>query len=300
MITVILALFNGSKYIIEQLDSLVNQTMYIDCIKIYDDLSSDNSIEIVHNWIKENNIENIEIIKNKENKGYVRNFLDALFEVKGDYIFLCDQDDVWSTNKIETMITFMKEQDKQEPVLLTSGINVVDEKLISKKYLHIDKVITSKILLKNIYHDFSYPGMSFCLNRKLIEVARKHCSVETIPFHDLFLFLVALKYGTVFCINKPLVLYRQHGTNQIGVGGKGKKNRLYWNKVLLQKKRVVNLISFFFFENKYFTKKTVFTNKRITMFSTKKVLNILLNFAKYVSYYDLKSFIADIYYCFVD
>ena len=112
MYSVIIATYNGSKFIIEQLNSIINQSKKIDKIYIYDDCSTDNTINLIQAWIQKNHIYNVIIKQNSKNKGYTQNFLDALNEVEGDYVFLCDQDDVWQQNKLEEYFKILKKYEK--------------------------------------------------------------------------------------------------------------------------------------------------------------------------------------------
>ena len=86
-VSVVLATYNGERFIIEQLDSLRKQTLQVDEVLIADDASTDNKI----------------------NKGYSQNFIDTIKKATGKYIFLCDQDDIWVNTKIEIMTEAMED-----------------------------------------------------------------------------------------------------------------------------------------------------------------------------------------------
>ena len=109
LISVVLALYNGEKYIKEQLVSIINQTKPVQEIVICDDCSTDKSIDIVQE-LKEMTLGiSFKIIQNKKNLGYIRNFHEGISASKGDFIFLADQDDIWMPDKVEVMLRFMKE-----------------------------------------------------------------------------------------------------------------------------------------------------------------------------------------------
>ena len=108
-ISVAMASYNGADFIIEQLESVINQTKKVDEIIICDDGSKDKTFEIVTNYIKEKKLENlIKLVKNEENLGYASNFLKAVSLTTGDYIFFCDQDDLWVEDKVENMTSLME------------------------------------------------------------------------------------------------------------------------------------------------------------------------------------------------
>ena len=106
-ISIALASYNGSTYIKEQLDSFLMQTRLPDELIISDDVSSDNTVEIINNFINEAPFR-VVLIKNDVNLGFTRNFEKAIQHCTGDLIFISDQDDFWLPNKIEYMSTYMQ------------------------------------------------------------------------------------------------------------------------------------------------------------------------------------------------
>lgn len=99
MISVCLATYNGQQYILEQLQTILPQLSEDDEIIISDDNSTDNTV----NLIKSINDNRIKIFINKSGKRiYTKNFENAINHSLGDFIFLCDQDDVWMPNKVES------------------------------------------------------------------------------------------------------------------------------------------------------------------------------------------------------
>ena len=104
-ISVAIAVFNGSRYIKEQLDSILNQTVPVQEIIIIDDASTDNSIEIIQTY----NETIIELSEHENNLGLVKTFEEAIQKTTGDIIFLSDQDDIWKENKVEEFVKTFKE-----------------------------------------------------------------------------------------------------------------------------------------------------------------------------------------------
>jgi len=103
-ISIALAVYNGSTYIKEQLDSIASQTVLPDQIVISDDCSKDDTVRICERFKADTTL-NIEILRNAENVGYSQNFERAISICTGDIIFFCDQDDVWKKIKIEEMLS---------------------------------------------------------------------------------------------------------------------------------------------------------------------------------------------------
>ena len=104
-ISVAIAVYNGAKYIKEQLDSILNQSYPIHEVIIIDDKSTDNSIDIIQAY----NSQNIKLTSHKKNLGLVKTFEEAIKKTTGDIIFLSDQDDIWNENKVEVFVEAFEE-----------------------------------------------------------------------------------------------------------------------------------------------------------------------------------------------
>ena len=105
MISVCLASYNGSKYIEEQIRSILKQIGIDDELIISDDGSSDNTIDIIKSF----GDERIKLFINQGEHGFVNNFENSLHFANGDFIFLADQDGVWVDGRVEKTIQKFKE-----------------------------------------------------------------------------------------------------------------------------------------------------------------------------------------------
>ena len=123
MISVAMATYNGEKFLKEQLDSIFSQTMPIDELVICDDCSKDKTIEIIQSYQKRYPIK---LFQNEKNLGYKLNFKEAMDYCSGDFIFLCDQDDIWMKDKVEKMIS--KIQGNSKIQALASSFVYIDSK----------------------------------------------------------------------------------------------------------------------------------------------------------------------------
>lgn len=169
-ISVVMATYNGEKYITEQLDTIRNQTRKIDELVVCDDRSKDNTVSVVKAYIKEHNLEDAWAIHvNERNLGYANNFHRATLMATGDLIFFCDQDDLWREDKIEIMTGIMEE--KEECQVLCSDYlpyyDGMEETNASKKALKkmpdngkLEKVSLSK---RSIY--IGAIGCCMCVRR---------------------------------------------------------------------------------------------------------------------------------------
>ena len=134
MISIIMATYNGSHYLKEQLESIANQTIKPEEIVIVDDCSADNTIEIIENFKRNNKGFSIKLILN-EKHGSSPLFCKRSFGIKRDFIFFCDQDDIWFENKIEEVLTIFKNNPKIK--MLCTGYYLYDDKIKSLRILKI-------------------------------------------------------------------------------------------------------------------------------------------------------------------
>lgn len=224
MISVAIATYNGQEFIKEQLLSILNQTMPVDEIVICDDQSSDDTVKIIQELL----CDKIYLYQNEKNLGYKLNFKKALSYCKGDYIFLCDQDDIWLENKVEVMTQIMNE-DKNIKVL-ASTYDLIDE---NDNPIHID--INPKFSNKNMYKckvkpnalvkvpferlivENSFQGCALCLRKQVNEKFQRCFSDDF--HHDWLINILASEQNGMYFLNIPLFHYRIHSKNTIGLKG---------------------------------------------------------------------------------
>lgn len=221
-ISVVMATYNGAQYIAEQLDSILNQSITPDEIVISDDYSKDGTLKIIEEYKNKVSIP-ITINVNKENLGYIKNFKLAISKAKGDYIFLCDQDDVWKTDKIQETISNMKSNSAE---ISCTGFILIDAK--GENIQDLDKYksnplsgykewtgLIKKIPLKRLVWGNFCPGCTYCFTKSIKDVYEKLENIE-MP-HDFQLLLIGANHGSAIFIDKPLSKYRIHATNTIGM-----------------------------------------------------------------------------------
>ena len=108
-ISVVMATFNGIKYIREQLDSIRTQTLPPDEVIICDDCSSDGTFEFCGEYISQHDLTGWRVFRNDQNMGFAKNFRHALSLSQGDVVFTADQDDIWMPDKLQAMTRVMQE-----------------------------------------------------------------------------------------------------------------------------------------------------------------------------------------------
>ncbi|WP_298014024.1 glycosyltransferase family 2 protein [uncultured Megasphaera sp.] len=213
MISVALCTYNGEKYIGEQLQSIITQTVTPDEIIVCDDCSQDNTVSIVRAAL--NNYKgHWQVVCNQNNLGYRKNFEKAIGLCHGDLIFLSDQDDVWNMNKIEVMEAAFEDP---EVILAFHDAELVDEKLrrLAVSFwetMHFDSDLFQQGDFRHIFAHNAMQGAASCFRKQLYQ--------QAIPFsewgvHDEWLLLIGLCTGKVIPVKKTLLQYRQ-AQNAIG------------------------------------------------------------------------------------
>ncbi len=161
-----------------------------------------------------------------EGRGVVKNFENALSKVSGDYIFLCDQDDVWLPNKVDRVIRELE----SGATLVLHDARVTDADL-NETCGSFFKAHGSKTgFLRNLGYN-SYMGCCMAFKRELLLKALPF--PDNIPMHDQWLGLLAERRGKTRLIAEPLILYRRHGETVTGKK-KGLAQKLSWRVSLLK------------------------------------------------------------------
>ncbi len=220
MITVLLAAWNGENYLREQMESLLGQTNQEFTILISDDCSTDRTPEIISEY--ENRFpDRVKSLENLNPSGSARNnFFRLLKAASDEYLMFCDQDDIWLPDKVEVTFKEMKKMENvwgmDMPILVHTDLSVADQAgtVLYPSMTRYQKIgvydnRTSHYLVEN-----NITGNTMMINRSL-----KNLMVqipETCVMHDWWLGLMASCFGKIFYIDRPLVLYRQHGSNQVG------------------------------------------------------------------------------------
>lgn len=216
MYDVIIATYNGEHYIIEQIESIVFQTVKPMAIYIRDDMSTDDSLHLIKNYIEcyKGDIDFI-LVESDVNLGYVKNFECLVRRTKSNIVFFCDQDDIWISNKAELFLNKFKSNPLTQ--LIFSNAFLVDESLNQigmlwdkVRYQHqTDEISMSRLIQNNVV-----TGATMACKRDFL--------IEALPFpsdipHDYWLSMYAALKKTISPYNKGLIKYRQHANNQIGI-----------------------------------------------------------------------------------
>lgn len=220
MVSVAMAVYNGSRYVKEQLDSILKQLDKADEICISVDPSNDGSEELLRQIAgTEGRIR----LSQGPGNGIIANFEHAISMCKGDIIFLSDQDDVWEADKV----SFVKKCfEKTGAILVMHDARIMDEQLETVIYESFYRLKNSrKGLIKNIIKN-SYMGSAMAFKKELVPHILP--IPKNISMHDQWIGLVAEKKGTVIFTSRKLMQYRRHGTNVSGLSHADIKSMLLW------------------------------------------------------------------------
>lgn len=215
-IEILLATYNGEKYLNEQIDSIINQTYTNWKLLIRDDGSEDRTLEILKEYEKRD--ERISILRdNKGNLGFVKNFEELLKNSSEEFIMFSDQDDYWLENKIEKYIGVLENLDVEKlkkPLLIHSNSFVCDKKLNILKKNFVDSKVALQYGGNRYFFAYFVQGSTTLINRKLIDLGLPF--LKSVTLHDRYFHLLVEFFGNRIFIDESLIKYRQHRNNEIG------------------------------------------------------------------------------------
>lgn len=203
-----MATYNGERYLKEQINSILMQLDDYDELVISDDGSTDATLKIIKSYLDCR----IRFFSNCGKHGVTWNFENALKQVKGDYIFLSDQDDVWLPNKIEYCLTALQNND----AVVTNCI-ITDMNLNVMEASYFDMFHSRKGFLKNIYRS-SYLGCCVAFKKELLQRIIPF-PADLLLYHDWWIgFFIDFSEHVEF-IRTPCMYFRRHMSNVTNTTG---------------------------------------------------------------------------------
>lgn len=218
-IAILLATYNGEKYLKEQLDSIYSQSYNNWSLYIRDDGSSDRTIDIILEYSEK--YSNIFLVTD-ENKhlGATYSFLNMLKVVNSNYYMFSDQDDVWLPNKINDSFAAMKQAEliyKNKPIIIHTDVSLVDKelRLLCQSYWKVIGLNPDKLKTYNYLAQSSYvQGCTMLFNQQVKELSfpvSRHAIM-----HDWWIATRIINKGVICTLHAPTMLYRQHEQNVFG------------------------------------------------------------------------------------
>lgn len=216
-ISVCLCSYNGEKYIKEQLESIINQSVKVDEIIICDDGSQDNTISIAKEVLSTSDILS-KVVVNQINLGVTKNFEKALELSSGDIIFLSDQDDLWEYDKVMEHIEIYN--NNQNINLVFSNAEVFNENGVMSATLWEQfnfagkkKKVFNQSQLRSILMGWFVTGATLSVKKQFV--------IDQLPFnncllHDQILSFAAATTDSMYAISSSLTKYRKHKEQLVG------------------------------------------------------------------------------------
>lgn len=215
-ISIALCTYNGEQFLRPQLDSIIAQSFGHWEIVVVDDVSTDGTWDILQEYAA--NDDRFRLFRNEKNLGYNRNFQKALGLCEGEYIAICDQDDIWHPDKLRLQLAGI-------------GSNFLiyhDSEFIDEAGSPMGLKISDKF---NFYRGSSPEAFLYlnCVSGHTI-LMKKEVVTRALPFpegfhYDQWLAFVAASAGSVDFVDKVLVGYRQHDRNTTDILARRKRER---------------------------------------------------------------------------
>ena len=217
---ILMSTYNGERYLREQLDSLLNQSLKPDKILIRDDGSTDSTISILEEYADKN--ETVEYYC-EDNIGVAKSFFELINNcIEADYYALCDQDDYWFEDKLSRAVELLEKEDGSIPLLYCSKYTLTD------KFLNpINSGVSKLYSFSDFPHSLIYhtaPGCTFVFNNEARKkIVKYDLNKEYYLIHDAIIHKVACMFGKMILDNESHMYYRQHGDNEIGMTSNKRK-----------------------------------------------------------------------------
>lgn len=227
-VSVALGTHNGAAFLEAQVRSILAQSRPVDEIVISDDASSDGTLDLVERLLREESAErstpsppSVLILRNASALGVTANFEQALRSTTGDLVALADQDDVWHTDRVARAVSMFAAEPTLD--LVASDARLVDWVGRDSGTTLFETLGVTDGLRRRLRSGDAFDEL---LRRNVITGATMMVTRDLIdrasPFpmtwvHDEWLAIVASVGGGIGLVDFPLIDYRQHGGNQIGV-----------------------------------------------------------------------------------
>lgn len=214
-VEILMATYNGEKYLYEQIESILNQSYENWILLIRDDKSEDSTVSIIEEYEKKDS--RIRLLRDRKgNLGFVKNFEELLKNSQEEFVMFSDQDDYWEKDKIKNYIQILQKDEKlsQIPLLIHSNSFICDKELKIVKEKFVDSSIASEKNGNSYFFSYVVQGSTVMINRKLKEICIPFLSSVTL--HDRYFHLISEFFGKRIFIDKSLMKYRQHMNNEIG------------------------------------------------------------------------------------
>lgn len=204
-VSVVMAVYNGERFLSEQLNSVLIQLSPEDELLVVDDCSTDRSMEML-SAIRD---PRIRIVRQAVNQGVVASFDRGLCLAKNEIVFLCDQDDIWLPGKRAAFVEAFRSDAKC--LLVVSDAEVIDAhgRVMHPSFMKTRNGFRGD-LLSTLFRN-RYLGCAMAVRRALLDVALP--IPRSVPMHDMWLGSLGTIFGSICYLPHPYLRYRRHGGN---------------------------------------------------------------------------------------
>jgi rhamnosyltransferase len=219
-IAILMATYNGKKFLGEQIDSILSQSNRQWHLYIHDDGSTDGTVELLSNYTNKFP-EQVTVMDYPTQGGALQNFMSLLEKVEADYYMFSDQDDVWHPTKVELSYQAMKKQEAlhpNKPIIVHSDVRVVDGNLnlLHPSYREYGHIYPEKVTCFNECVINVTLGCAMLFNRKSREVSLDRSWKDALMHDGWVTTRTFAENGIVYAMPEALLEYRNHGDNTVG------------------------------------------------------------------------------------
>lgn len=217
-VEILMATYNGARYIRQQLDSLLAQTYTGWRLTVHDDGSTDATLAIIEEYrLMDRRVTLLE--DGKTGLGSVQNYLHLMREVDGAYYMFCDQDDVWFDEKVEKMLATVIAFEGPAAVYSNAYLYAAGEVSAQKS-----TVVHPHTVRDTLFFNSGIQGCAMIFNHRLMTLLRPFPNI--VAMHDHLVTMGAVTFGELFYLDEVLMWYRQHALNVTGNQARGHFERV--------------------------------------------------------------------------
>ncbi len=218
LVTVLLPVYNGKKYVRQMLDSIYLQDYRPIELIITDDASTDNTFVVIKKWLSMLDIsDNIsfKLVRNRKNKGLSGNVSEAAKYVHGQYLFLADQDDMWRYDKISRQVEYLEQNKDCVMCICDRSIMNANGKIVCSSVFRYMQADLGKWDYKKVMNSTVLYAAN-CMSLRTENLTDIFPIPEKIYSHDTFITIMAVHFGKIGFLRNSLTQYRIHGKNLSG------------------------------------------------------------------------------------
>lgn len=299
-VSIVMTTYNGTRFVIQQLDSIRTQTRPADEVLILDDRSTDDTISLLKEYKEQYQLDTWKIIENDQNMGWKRNFIKGFEMAAGDIIFCADQDDIWYPEKLKIMTGIMEEH--PEINVLASNLEPFYEgeqadKLAEFYIRDYGQDYLSRVKFDKMWMEVQRPGCALCFRKSFLPlmyiVWEENCA------HDAALWETGVASQSLFIVNEPLIHYRRHSETHSPSNAKNFDVRRHIVLITVERIRKMiknngqlNLSG----DNLTFANQMLkFYERRLRIMDKRKILPFAMLLPSVTMYPSVLSYFADIY-----